>query len=93
MTVQEDPLIGQMLGAYHVVAPLGIGGMATVYKAYEAALDRCVALKVLPQSLAADENFIQRFRREAKSIAQLSHPNIVPIYSYGEVGNITYIAM
>jgi len=67
--------------------------MGTVYKAYEAALDRFVAVKVLPAFLSSDENFIQRFRREAKVIAQLNHPNIVSIYGYGEEGNIFYIAM
>ena len=89
----KDPLIGQTLGAYLLTEPLGHGGMATVYKAHEAALDRYVAVKVLPQSLASSEDFIQRFRREAKAIAQLNHPNIVPIYSYGEERNIIYIAM
>ncbi|MBV5323434.1 serine/threonine protein kinase [bacterium] len=89
----KDPLIGQTLGAYLLVEPLGRGGMATVFKAHEAALDRYVAVKILPQSLASSEDFIQRFRREAKAIAQLNHPNIVPIYSYGEEQNIIYIAM
>jgi serine/threonine protein kinase len=89
----KDPLIGQTLGAYLLVEPLGRGGMATVYKAHEAALDRYVAVKILPQSLASNDDFIQRFRREAKAIAQLNHPNIVPIYSYGEERNIIYIAM
>jgi serine/threonine protein kinase len=89
----KDPLIGQTLGAYLLVEPLGRGGMATVYKAHEAALDRYVAVKILPQFLASNDDFIQRFRREAKAIAQLNHPNIVPVYSYGEEGNIIYIAM
>lgn len=89
----EDSLIGHTLGAYRLIDRLGQGGMATVYKAYEAALDRYVAIKVLPQILAADPTFTQRFRREAKAIAQLDHPNIVPIFSYGEENGITYIAM
>jgi len=89
----EDSLIGHTLGAYRLVDRLGQGGMATVYKAYEAALDRYVAIKVLPQFFANDPTFAQRFRREAKAIAQLNHPNIVPIYSYGEDNGITYIAM
>ena len=89
----EDSLVGQTLGGYRLVERLGQGGMATVYKAYESALDRYVAVKVLPQFFANDPNFAQRFRREAKAIAQLNHPNIVPIYSYGEVSGITYIAM
>ena len=89
----EDALIGQTLGAYRLVERLGQGGMATVYKAYESALGRYVAIKVLPQFFARDPNFLKRFRREAKAVAQLSHPNIVPIHSYGEEGNIIYIAM
>ncbi|MBM3180441.1 MAG: serine/threonine protein kinase [Chloroflexi bacterium] len=89
----EDSLIGQTLGAYRLVERLGQGGMATVYKAYEAALGRYVAIKVLPQFFARDPNFLKRFRREAKAVAQLSHPNIVPIHSYGEEGNVIYIAM
>lgn len=89
----EDSLVGHTLGAYRLVERLGQGGMATVYKAYEAALDRYVAIKVLPQFFANDPTFAQRFRREAKAIAQLNHPNIVPIYSFGEDNGITYIAM
>jgi len=89
----EDSLVGHTLGAYQLVERLGQGGMATVYKAYEPALDRYVAVKILPQFFARDSNFMQRFRREAKAVAQLNHPNIVPIYSYGEEGDITYIAM
>jgi len=89
----EDSLVGQTLGGYRLVSRLGQGGMATVYKAYEPALDRYVAVKVLPQFFAKDPVFVQRFRREAKAVAQLNHPNIVPIYSYGEAGGITYIAM
>ncbi|MBU2609537.1 MAG: protein kinase [Chloroflexi bacterium] len=89
----EDSLMGQTLGAYRLVERLGQGGMATVYKGYEAALDRYVAVKVLPQFFASDPSFAQRFRREAKAVAQLNHPNIIPIYSYGEQSGITYLVM
>ncbi len=89
----EDSLMGHTLGAYQLVERLGQGGMATVYKAFEPALDRYVAVKVLPQFFARDPNFMQRFQREAKAIAQLHHPNIVSIHSYGEDAGITYIAM
>ncbi|MBC8507643.1 MAG: protein kinase, partial [Chloroflexi bacterium] len=89
----EDVLVGHTLGAYQLVERLGQGGMATVYKAYEPALDRYVAIKVLPQFFAKDPNFMSRFRREAKAVAQLNHPSIMPIYSFGEEGDITYIAM
>jgi serine/threonine protein kinase len=89
----EDALVGHTLGSYQLVERLGQGGMATVYKAYEPNLDRYVAIKILPQFFARDPNFMQRFRREAKAVAQLNHPNIMPIYSYGEEDDITYIAM
>jgi len=89
----EDVLVGHTLGNYQLVERLGQGGMATVYKAYEPALDRYVAIKVLPQFFARDPNFMNRFRREAKAVAQLNHPSIMPIYSFGEEGDITYIAM
>jgi len=93
MMGMEDSLVGQTLGAYRLMERLGQGGMATVYKAYEPALNRYVAIKVLPQFFANDPSFATRFRREAKAVAQLNHPNIVPIYSYGESNGITYIAM
>jgi serine/threonine protein kinase/Tfp pilus assembly protein PilF len=89
----EDALVGHTLGAYQLVERLGHGGMATVYKAYEPVLDRYVAIKVLRKFFAQDPEFMQRFRREAKAIAKLNHPNIVPIHSYGEQGEIAYIVM
>lgn len=89
----QDALIGQALGAYQIVERLGRGGMAAVYKAYEPALDRYVAVKVLPQVLSNDPAFIHRFHREARAVAQLSHPNIVPIYNFGEERGTTYIVM
>jgi len=89
----EDALVGHTLGAYQLVERLGQGGMATVYKAYEPALDRYVAIKILPQFFARDPSFSHRFRREARAVAQLDHPNIVPIFSFGDEGEITYIAM
>jgi eukaryotic-like serine/threonine-protein kinase len=89
----EDALVGHTLGTYQLVERLGQGGMATVYRAYEPTLDRYVAIKILPQFFARDRNFTQRFRREARAVAQLDHPNIVAIHNYGEEGGITYIAM
>lgn len=89
----EDLLVGQTLGSYRLVERLGQGGMATVYKAYEPALSRYVAIKVLPQFFAHDPNFMRRFQREAKASARLSHPNIVSIHSFDEQDGITYIAM
>lgn len=72
----------RMLGKYEIVTRLGRGGMAEVYKAYHASLDRYVAIKVLHQFLADDEEFARRFGREAQNIARLKHPNIVQVYDY-----------
>ena len=77
-------LIGTQLGKYEIQAELGRGGMATVYRAYQESLNRHVAVKVLAGQLAHDGDFRQRFEREAKAVAQLDHPNILPIYDYGE---------
>ena len=73
---------GSSLGSFRIVGPLGRGGMASVFRAYEPALDRYVALKVLPREFLHDPDFAERFKREAKAIARLEHPNIVPIYAY-----------
>ena len=77
-------LVGTKLGKYEIVEEIGHGGMATVYRAYQPSLNRHVAIKVLSGQLAKDETFRQRFAREAKAVAQLSHPNILPIYDFGE---------
>jgi serine/threonine protein kinase len=74
---------GTSFGPYEIIEPLGKGGMASVYKAYEAALDRHVALKVLPGEFLHDQDFSERFNREARLIAKLEHPNIIPIYNFG----------
>jgi serine/threonine protein kinase len=74
---------GTTFGVYQILDPLGRGGMATVYKAYEPGLDRYVALKILPREFLHDEGFAERFRREAKVIARLEHPNIIPIHNFG----------
>jgi eukaryotic-like serine/threonine-protein kinase len=79
---------------YRIVGPLGAGGMAEVYLAHDDVLDRSVALKVMSGRYAADEEFVERFKREAQSAAALSHPNIVSIYDRGEAEDGTYyIAM
>ena len=77
-------LVGRSLGKYKIVEEIGQGGMATVYRGYQASLNRYVAVKVLAGQLAKDKTFRQRFAREARAVAQLSHPNIVPIYDFGE---------
>ncbi len=86
-------LIGQNLGQYRITEPIGAGGMATVYKAYQPGLDRYVAVKVLPAQHALTPGFKERFIREAKAVAQLSHPNILPIYDVGVEGDISYFVM
>ncbi|MBI4502720.1 MAG: protein kinase, partial [Gemmatimonadetes bacterium] len=68
---------------YELIKELGRGGMATVYRAREKGLDREVAVKVLPFSLAFDKDFVERFQREARTAAKLEHPHIIPIYRVG----------
>lgn len=86
-------MIGRTLGGYRIVEQIGMGGMATVYKAYEAATDRYVALKVLPQHYAQDPKFVQRFKREARALAKLEHIHILPIFGYGEEEGIAFLVM
>jgi serine/threonine protein kinase/predicted transposase YbfD/YdcC len=86
-------LIGQTLGQYQIIEQIGEGGMATVYKAYQASLDRYVAIKVLPPLYAEEPGFSERFEREAKAIANLNHPNILPVHDSGQEGEYSYIVM
>jgi len=89
-------LIGQSLGRYHILEQLGEGGMATVYKAYDTRLERDVAVKVIRVdqfSPAALVRVLQRFEREAKSLAKLSHPNIVGVIDYGEHEGVPFLVM
>jgi eukaryotic-like serine/threonine-protein kinase len=91
---RPDTLIDQVFdGRYHVVRKLGTGGMANVYLAEDQELDRRVAIKMLDDRHAQDEQFVERFRREAKNAAGLTHPNIVSIYDRGEAEGTYYIAM
>ncbi len=84
---------GENIGPYRIIEQLGQGGMATVYKAYHAALDRYVALKVLHPAFHEDQTFTARFQREARVVAKLEHPNIVPIYDYSEHESRPYLVM
>jgi serine/threonine protein kinase len=88
-----EDLTGKHFGPYQIVAPLGEGGMAAVYKAYQPAMERYVALKILPRHFAEDPQFVARFHREAKLLAQLQHPHILPVFDYGEADGYTYIVM
>ena len=80
----KDDLIGRTLRGCLIDRKLGEGGMGAVYHAKQLSLDRSVAVKVLPVDLARNKNFIQRFEREAKSLARLNHPNILQIYDFGD---------
>ncbi len=82
-----------MLGNYRILAPLGQGGMARVYKAHQENLDREVAIKVLPPWFAADRNFVDRFNLEARLVARLTHPNIVTVHDANEYHGSLYIVM
>ncbi|HXM77106.1 MAG TPA: protein kinase, partial [Thermoanaerobaculia bacterium] len=84
---------GARLGPYAILSPLGAGGMGEVYRARDTRLDRDVAVKVLPESLVADPQALARFEREAKSVAAISHPNILAIHDFGRDGAIVYAVM
>jgi len=85
--------IGENVGAYRIVEQLGQGGMATVFKAYHASLDRYVAIKVLHPAFKEDPTFLARFQREARVVAKLEHPNIVPVYDYADHNGAPYLVM
>jgi len=84
---------GFTLGQYRIVARIGRGGMATVYRAHQASLDRDVAIKVLPDFFAEDEGYRERFQQEARSIARLKHPNILNVFDFGQERGITYLVL
>jgi eukaryotic-like serine/threonine-protein kinase len=80
---------GTRLGPYDILAPLGAGGMGEVYRARDPRLDREVAIKVLPATLARDPDALARFEREAMTVAKLSHPNILAIHEFGRDSPVT----
>ena len=84
---------GERLGPYEILAPLGAGGMGEVYRARDSRLERGVAIKVLPQHLAADPASLARFEREAKAVAALNHPNILSIHDFGNSNGVSYAVM
>ncbi len=88
-----DMVRRELKGEYDILEELGRGGMAIVFKARERQLERDVAIKVLPFSLAFDKEFVERFEREARTSAKLEHPNIIPIYRVGKSGRVTYFVM
>lgn len=83
----------QIVGPYRVISQIGQGGMATVYKAYHERLDRYVAVKVMHQAFLQDPTFRARFEREAKIIAKMDHPHIVPVHDYNEIDGQPYLVM
>ena len=83
--------VGDKLGPYEIAAPIGAGGMGEVWKARDTRLARDVALKVLPESVAADPGRLQRFETEARALAALSHPNIVAVFDFGNAGGTPYL--
>ena len=93
-TTLQDPLVGQVLdGRYRIDSRIAVGGMATVYRAVDTRLDRVLAIKVMHPSLAVDASFVERFIREAKSVARLAHPNVVQVFDQGNDGSYVYLAM
>jgi serine/threonine protein kinase len=84
---------GTRLGVYEILAPLGAGGMGEVYRARDTRLDRTVAIKVLPASLASDPQFRERFEREARAISALDHPHICALYDVGEEQGTSFLVM
>jgi hypothetical protein len=92
-TDELELLRATTLGEYEILGELGRGGMATVYAAHDIALDRRVAIKVISPSLGASPALVERFRREARTAASLSHPNIIPIYSVRHADRLLYFVM
>ena len=84
---------GENVGPYRIIEQLGQGGMATVFKAYHPNLDRYVAIKVLHPAFKQDPQFLERFQREARVVAKLDHPNIVPVFDYADHNGQSYLVM
>ena len=89
----HDSMVGRFLGQYELLVLIGRGGMARVYKSIQPALKRDVAVKLLHPSVAADEEFLVRFEREAQAAASLRHPNIVQIFDFGQQDELYYMVM
>ncbi|MBZ5633317.1 MAG: serine/threonine-protein kinase [Acidobacteriia bacterium] len=86
-------LLGKQLGPYRILSPLGVGGMGEVYRAHDSKLSRDVAIKTLPREFARDPEKLARFRREARTLASLNHPNIAAIYGLEEFDGAMYLVL
>ena len=86
-------LSGKTLGQYQIIKPIGQGGMATIYLAQQPSVKREVAIKVLSAPLQENVSFVKRFNTEVEVIAHLQHPQIIPVYDFGEQGDQIYIVM
>lgn len=93
ISVNFRALAGQTWGQYELREMIGMGGMGAVYRAYQPNLQRFVALKLLPPSIASESSHAERFRREAQTVAKLEHAHIVPIYDYGRQNGIFFVVM
>lgn len=93
--MSKKDLTGQNLGRYHIIEPLGQGGMASVYKAYDTSLERNVAIKIIRADMEEgnEGEFLKRFQREARALAQLDHPYILKVLDYGEQDGVPYLVM
>lgn len=90
------PSIERVAGAFpqlEIIELIGVGGMGAVYRARQPRLDRLVALKILPEALAHDPAFAERFQRDGRVLARLNHPNIVSVHDFGEAGGLFYLMM
>jgi serine/threonine-protein kinase len=89
----QESMLGSKLGPYELIEELGRGGMATVFRAYQPNVDRYVAVKVIHRSISLDSKALERFVREARLVARLEHPHILPVYDYNGQSDPPYIVM
>src|SRR5262249_24097193 len=90
---ERASFVGRRLGVYEILSLIGEGGMGAVYRARDTKLDRDVAIKILPETFAADADRVGRFKREAKMLAALNHPNIAQIFGLEQAGDVHALAM